>query len=62
MDEVKAVTDFSSVKTMDKAEAEKAGLYNVIGKEVDDKYIAELKKQVKCPEAIKAAQKDLKIV
>lgn len=62
MDEVKAVTDFSSVKTMDKEAAQQAGLYNVIGEEIDDKYIAELKKQVKCPDAIKEAQKDLKIV
>lgn len=62
MSEVKAITDFTTVKTMDKDEAVKAGLYNVIGSEIDDKYIAELKKQVKCPEAIKEAQKDLKIV
>lgn len=62
MDEVKAITDFTTLKTMAKDEAEKAGLYNVIGSEIDDKYIAELKKQVKCPEAIKEAQKDLKIV
>lgn len=62
MDEVKKVTDYNNVKTMDKAEAEKAGLYIVIGKEVDDAYIAELKSQVKNLDAIKAAQKDLKIV
>ncbi len=62
MDEVKKVTDYNNVKTMDKAEAEKAGLYVVIGKEVDDAYIAELKSQVKNLDAIKAAQKDLKIV
>lgn len=62
MDEVKAVTDFAEVKTMDKDEAVKAGLYNVIGSEIDDKYIGCLKKQVKCPDAIKSAQKDLKIV
>lgn len=62
MDEVKAITDFTTLKTMSKDEAEKAGLYNVIGSDIDDKYIAELKKQVKCPEAIKEAQKDIKIV
>lgn len=62
MAEVKAVTDFATVKTMDKAEAVKAGLYNVIGQEIDDRYIAELKKQVKRPEAIKEMAKDLTIV
>lgn len=62
MNEVKAVTDFSEVKTMEKDEAVKAGLYNVIGSEVDDKYIECLKKQVKCPDVIKDMQKDIKIV
>ena len=62
MAEVKAVTDFASPKTMDKATAVAEGLYVVIGAEVDDKYIAKLKEQVKRPEAIKAMAKDLKIV
>ncbi len=62
MDEVKKVTDYNTVKTMDKAQAEAAGLYVVIGQEIDDAYIAELKSQVKNLDAIKAAQKDLKIV
>lgn len=62
MAEVKAVTDFATVRTMDKPAAVKAGLYTVIGADVDDRYIEELKKQVKCPEAIKEAQKDIKIV
>ncbi|MBQ4529985.1 MAG: phospho-sugar mutase [Lachnospiraceae bacterium] len=62
MDEVKKVTDYNTVKTMDKAEAEKAGLYVTIGQEIDDAYIAELKSQVKNLDAIKAVQKDIKIV
>ncbi|RHP35127.1 phospho-sugar mutase [Lachnotalea sp. AF33-28] len=62
MAEVKAVTDFNTVKTMDKQAAVAAGLYQVIGAEIDDAYIAELKKQVKNPEAIKAMGKELKIV
>ena len=40
MDEVKAVTDFATVKTMEKEEAKKAGLYEVIGAAIDDAYIA----------------------
>ena len=62
MDEVKAVTDFATLKTMEKDEAVKAGLYQVIGAEIDDRYIAELKKQVKRQDCIDAMQKDLKIV
>ena len=62
MGEVKAISDWNTVKTMDKAEAEKAGLFQVIGKEVDDAYIAELKKQVLHMDAIKAEGKNLKIV
>ncbi len=62
MAEVKKVTDFAAVKTMPLAEAKAAGLYQVIGSEVDDAYIAELKKLVLHPEAIKAVQKDLRIV
>ena len=47
---------------MDKAEAEKAGLFQVIGKEVDDAYMAELKKQVIHMDAIEKEGKNLKIV
>ena len=62
MEEVKAITDFSTLKTMDQEEAEKAGLYEIIGAAIDDAYIAELKKQVKNQAAIDAMQKDIKIV
>ena len=60
--EVKAVTDYHTVKTMDKAEAEKAGLYITIGKEIDDAYMEELKKQIIHPEVIKEMADDIKIV
>ena len=62
MDEVKAVTDYSTVKTMGLEEAKDKGLYEVIGEAVDDGYIAELKKQVLHQDAIDAVGKDLKIV
>ena len=62
MGEVKAISDWNTVKTIDKAEAEKAGLFQVIGKEVDDAYMAELKKQVLHMDAIKAEGKNLKVV
>ena len=62
MGEVKSISDWNTVKTMDKAEAEKAGLFQVIGKEVDDAYMAELKKQVLHMDAIEAEGKNLKLV
>ena len=62
IEEVNSITDFGTIKTMDKEEAIKKGLYNVIGKEIDDKYIAELKNLVVNSDAIKEMQKDIKIV
>ena len=62
MDEVKAVTDYAACKTMSEEDAVAAGLYQVIGAEVDDKYIEELKKQVIHWDSIKAVGKDIKIV
>ena len=62
MGEVKSISDWNTVKTMDKAEAEKAALFQVIGKEVDDAYMAELKKQVIHMDAIEKEGKNLKIV
>ena len=60
--EVNNITDFKTIKTMSKEEAIKSGLYNTIGKEIDDKYIAELKKLVVNQDAINEMQKDIKIV
>ena len=62
MEEVKKVPDYTSPKTMPKEEAVKAGLYQVIGEDVDNAYVEEVKSQVLHPEAIKAAAGDLKIV
>ncbi len=62
MDEVKAITDLSTCKTMNKEEAVKAGLFVTIGKEVDDDYIAELKKLVIHQDCIDQYGKDIKIV
>ena len=53
INEVNSITDFGTLKTMDKDEAIKAGLYNVVADEVDDAYIAELKKQVINPDVVK---------
>ena len=62
MEEVGKVTDFNEVKTMDKEAAKEAGLYIVIGADIDDPYMEELKSNVIHMDAIKEAGKDLKIV
>ncbi len=62
MDEVKKVTDYATVKTMDKEAAKAEGLYQTIGADIDDPYIAELKSLVLHQDSIDAVGKDLKIV
>lgn len=59
---VNAVTDISKVKTMSREDAVSAGLYEVIGSEVDDAYIAEVEKQVHNQDAINQMASKLKIV
>lgn len=60
--QVNAITDLSSVKTIAKEAAMEAGLYEVIGAAIDDRYIEEVKKQVFSQEAIDKAQDQIKIV
>lgn len=60
--EVQAIHDYHTVKTMDKEAAIAAGLYQVIGKEIDDAYMTELKKQIIHPDVIKEMAEDIKIV
>lgn len=62
MDEVKKVTDYATVKTMSLEEAKAAGLYQVIGADIDDAYIAELKKLVLHQDCIDQVGGELKIV
>ena len=60
--EVSNVTDYHSVKTMEKEAAIAAGLYIVIGSQVDDDYMVELKKQILHPEVIQEVAEEMKIV
>lgn len=60
--EVNAIKDYAEIKKMTTEEAKAAGLYEVIGKEIDDKYMEALKKLVLHPEAIKEMASSLKIV
>ena len=60
--EVKAVTDFHTVKTMEKGEALAQGFLTMIGAQIDDAYMKELKKQIIHPEIIKEQSEDIRIV
>lgn len=62
MDEVLAITDLSSCKTMSREAAEAAGLYITIGKEVDDAYISCVKETIINKDVIRETQDDIKIV
>ncbi len=59
---VKNVTDYHTVKTMSLEDAKAKGLYIQTGKEIDDAFMAELKKQILHPEVIAEMGKELKIV
>lgn len=61
-EEVLAIEDLSTVKTMSASEAKAMGLYKVIGAEIDDKYIANVKAQVVNQDAINEMQDSIKIV
>ena len=62
IDEVGNITDYNTVKTMSKEEAIAADLYEVIGREIDDAYMVELKKQIIHPDMIAQVADDIKIV
>lgn len=61
-EEVLAIEDLSTVKTTDEASATAAGKYEVIGREIDDKYIAQVKAQVVNQKAIDEMQDQISIV
>ena len=62
MDQVKAVTDYNSMLTMNKEQAVSDGLYITIGEEIDRSYMEEIKKLVIHQDAIDAVKDELKIV
>ena len=61
-EEVLAIEDLSTVKTTDEASAVAAGLYQVIGADIDDKYIAQVKAQVVNQQAIDEMQDQITII
>lgn len=62
INKVRAISDFKEIKLITKEKAIEKGLFNVIGKEMDDKYIETLKKHILNPEIVKEQGEDLKIV
>lgn len=62
MEEVKRVTDFQAVKTMEEEQARQQGLLRQIGEELDCRYLEELKKLVLEPEILAEEAGKLKIV
>ena len=59
---VRAVENFSEIKEISREEAEEKGLLNIIGTEMDDKYISTLKDLILNPEIVKEEGKSLKVV
>ena len=59
---VRAISDFKEIKTISKEEAVNKGLFNVVGTEMDDKYINTLKSLILNPEIVREEGKKLKIV
>ena len=62
INKVRNITDFKEIKTISKEDAIKKGLFNLIGIEMDDKYIATLKSHILNPEIVEKEGKELKIV
>ena len=62
INKVRNITDFKEIKTISKEEAIKKGLFNLIGIEMDDKYIATLKSHILNSEIVEKEGKELKIV
>ena len=59
---VREVEDYKQIKEISKEEAKNRRLYNIIGTEMDDKYLEVLKSYVLNPEVVKKEGKNLKIV
>ena len=62
IDEVNKISDYNLIKRIGRKEAENKGLLEIIGKEIDDKYISELKTLVLNADVLAKCAKDIKIV
>ena len=59
---VRAVAEYSEIKEISREEATEKGLFNIVGTEMDDKYINTLKALILNPEIVKEQGKSLKVV
>ena len=59
---VRAVAEYSEIKEISKEEAIEKGLFNIVGTEMDDKYINTLRSLILNPEIVKEQGKSLKVV
>ena len=62
IDRVRNVKEYSEIKEISKEEAIEKGLFNIVGTEMDGKYINTLKKLILNPEIVKEQGKKLKVV
>lgn len=62
IEKVNVIQDYSLIKRMKKEEAEKSGLLQIIGEEVDQKYISALKALILNPDILRKYAKEIKIV
>lgn len=62
IEEVRKIESYSEINKISREEAEESGLFNIIGKEMDDKYLSILKSKVLNPEIVKQEGNDLKVV
>lgn len=60
--EVSGVTEYNQVKTMDYEEAVRKSLHNMIGSDIDQAYMDQLKKQSIHPEVIRDMAEEIRIV
>lgn len=59
---VRAIESFNEIKEITREEAEEKGLLNIVGTEMDDKYLSVLKSKILNPEIVRKQGKDLKVV
>ena len=62
INKVREVKNYNEIKRISRKEAEEKGLFNIVGKEMDDKYLGVLKSLVLNPEIVKEQGRDLKVV
>ncbi len=62
LEEIGKISDMSKIALMDKEEAINKGLLKIVGVEIEDKFISEIKKQCINPDLVKEIGKTMKIV